>query len=352
MNAAWAYQNAPADRHNGAWDAVLAPFWVANELSDIASDNALFPAMFHGSGVTREQVHSDPYMYEFLHEIDQQSPGENMAALFGLQAEYNGPTLDDAIGRILDENEASPFLFESQGGEEIKAFAEILLATPESEWKDRINFRRDVNAVAMGDTNRDLASYLSFDQRMGAGGGTNLPQGSWLNTSDSAKPIKSGEPLYINPPVETIDMSNWKMLSLGEVYKQPDDQAASTSDTLGTAVEALADPQQLGSGVTFPVTEGGSVQQYAEQFEQQSEEGQGSPESPEWWRGGSLPPQSPYGPEGYSADIFEDAAAGDYDSSSDDPPWESGQYGDATYENGIQLHGSCIDPATGAPVPC
>jgi hypothetical protein len=147
-------------------------------------------------------------------------------------------------------------------------------------------------------------------------------------------------------------MSNWKMLSLGEVYKQPDDQAASTSDTLGTAVEALVDPQQLGSGVTFPVTEGGSVQQYAEQFEQQSEEGHGSPESPEWWRGGSLPPQSPYGPEGYSADIFEDAAAGDYDYSSDDPPWESGQYGDATYENGIQLHGSCIDPATGAPVPC
>jgi hypothetical protein len=350
MNAAWAYSNAPADRQNGAWDAVLAPFYVMNQLSDSAADSAFFPAMLHGNSVTREQMKNDPYMSEFLYSIDQLSPGENMANLFGYQGEHQQePNLNDAINRILDENEASPFLFESEGGEEVKRFAELLLASPESEWKDRINFRRDVNAVAMGDTNRDLAQYLPYEERMGAGGGTNLPQGSWLGSTEVAKPTKSSEPLYINPPPETIDMSNWKMLSLGEAYTQPAEPVSSPAESLDAAVEVVADPQQLGSGVTFPIAEGQSAQQVAEHYEESSTAG---PESPEWWKGSSLPDQSPFGPDGYQTDIFEDAAAGDYDYSSGDAPWEYGQYGDATYEFGIQLNGSCIDPATGEKVPC
>lgn len=350
MNAAWAYQHAPEDRRNMAWDVVLTPFKVQNAVSDMVSDHVFFPAILLGSDVTREQIHNDPYMMEFLSSIDQQSPGENLASVFGIQPDFdNNPTVEDAINRILQENETSPFLFESEGGEEVKKFAESLLASPESEWKDRINFRRDVNAIAMGDTNRNLVNYLPYDQRMGAGEGTNLPQGSWLATNSSADSIQSGQPLYINPPAKTIDMSNWKLLSLDELWTQPVDAGATATDSLGSAVEAVADPQQLGGGITFPIAAGESVQQYAEQHEQASE---ANPESPEWWSGATLPPQNPYGPDGYDADVFDDAAAGTIDSSSDDPPWESGQYGNATYENGIQLNGSCVDPTTGEKVPC
>lgn len=339
MNAAWAYMQAPPDRHNFVWDTVLTPFVLANGISDATSELVFFPAMMMGSGISHDQIRSDPYMVDFLHSIDRQSPGENLAALFGITPDYN-PTVEDAYNFLLAENKSKPFMFDDGSGDYVQDFAQRLLESPQSEWENRVNFAREVNAIAMGDKNRDLLKFLPLQERMGSGNGTNLPQGSVLRD----------HPIYINPPVKQIDLQNWKLLSLEALADRTGGPpGGAPSNAVDDAVEAIADPQHLGRGITFPVSEGESVQQYLQDWDPLYDQ---IPDAPEWWEEGAMPPQSPYGSDGYESDVFYDAASGAYDQSGGSPPWDSGDYGDATYQNGIDLNWLCDDPATGEKVPC
>ena len=348
MNAAFAYRRAPEDRHNAFWDAALLPFDVMLGMSDSAADHAFLPFMLRGSGTSVQQARNDYYMYTFLREQDEVSPGEHLMRLFGVEPEPQ-VSVQNALDFIVAENETNPFLFESQTGEELQQFAESLLSVPQEQWEAKVNFRRDVNAIAMGDTNRDIVQYLSFQERMGSGQGTNLPSGSWMSDPVSTTGQQSG-PLYFNPAPKEVNLANFQLLSLEGLNDPTLPRLDLNSDhgALERVVEVAADSQKLGVGITYPVAQERSMQDVVTDVAEAEDQ---DPAETDWW--GSYPFYSnPFGEDGYDPSVWEDAADGSVNDSSGSAPWESGAWDDTTYQGGVELGGECIHPITGERIPC